>query len=211
LSKLARDKIHLQSSAFILPMQSPLFGRQFHSSPKYGKDYQGQFKDEETGWNAFDLRMYDARIGRWSTIDPYGQHHSPYLAMSNNNVSYIDPDGGQDVTYYIDGMEVSGSFANRVMRSGHEFDVEGVGMRGAGNFDIDRMRYRDGGFEMYSHTEKDTYGWQDVKFNKYSKTTYTDIYRGVTDQNFNGHMTHGGGNGNEDDDKKNSGSRKYPK
>ncbi len=59
---------------------------------KYG--YQGQEYDAETGLNNFDLRQYDARIGRWFAPDPYGQYHSPYLAMGNNPVSQIDPDGG---------------------------------------------------------------------------------------------------------------------
>ncbi|HBH49098.1 MAG TPA: hypothetical protein DDX98_10680, partial [Bacteroidales bacterium] len=58
--------------------------------------YQGQFaeKDEETGYNSFELRLYDARIGRWLTTDPYGQFWSPYLGMANNPVSAIDPTGG---------------------------------------------------------------------------------------------------------------------
>jgi len=32
----------------------------------YRYDYQGQFaeKDGETGWNSFEKRLYDARIGR---------------------------------------------------------------------------------------------------------------------------------------------------
>ncbi|MCB0770948.1 MAG: hypothetical protein KDC00_11145, partial [Flavobacteriales bacterium] len=30
---------------------------------------------------------------------PYGQHYSPYLAMSNNPVSFVDPDGGYDYNY----------------------------------------------------------------------------------------------------------------
>ena len=38
--------------------------------------------------------MYDAAIGRWMNTDPYGQYHSPYLAMGNNPVSSVDPDGG---------------------------------------------------------------------------------------------------------------------
>ena len=38
-------------------------------------------------------------IGRWLSPDPYAQHWSPYLAMSNNPVSFIDPDGGQDGNY----------------------------------------------------------------------------------------------------------------
>ena len=58
--------------------------------------YQGQEYDPEVGLTAFNLRQYDARLGRWQTPDPYGQHHSPYLAMSNNPVSFTDPDGGYD-------------------------------------------------------------------------------------------------------------------
>jgi len=38
--------------------------------------------------------MYDARIGRWISPDPYGEFHSPYLAMANNPASVTDPDGG---------------------------------------------------------------------------------------------------------------------
>jgi len=60
----------------------------------YRYAYQGQEKDPETGWEAFELRMYDGRVGRWMTMDPYSQYHSPYLAMGNNPVKMIDPDGG---------------------------------------------------------------------------------------------------------------------
>ncbi len=61
---------------------------------RYG--YQGQFaeKDEETGWNAFELRMYDPVIGRWLGPDPYRQFYSAYVGMGNNPVSGVDPDGG---------------------------------------------------------------------------------------------------------------------
>ena len=59
----------------------------------YRYTYQGQEKDPETGWEAFELRMYDGRVGRWMTTDPYSEFHSPYLAMGNNPVSTIDPDG----------------------------------------------------------------------------------------------------------------------
>lgn len=58
--------------------------------------YQGQFaeEDEQTGWNSFELRMYDPVIGRWVSTDPYGQFWSPYVAFGNNPVNRIDPDGG---------------------------------------------------------------------------------------------------------------------
>ena len=60
--------------------------------------YQGAFaeKDDETGYNSFELRNYDAVTGRWLSTDPYGQHWSPYVGMSNNPVSYFDPNGGFD-------------------------------------------------------------------------------------------------------------------
>jgi hypothetical protein len=38
--------------------------------------------------------MYDGRVGRWMTMDPYGEFHSPYLAMGNSPIGTIDPDGG---------------------------------------------------------------------------------------------------------------------
>jgi RHS repeat-associated protein len=65
---------------------------------KYRYGYQGKYaeKDEETGWNHFELREYDPVIGRWLVKDPAGQYYSPYVAMGNNPVSNMDPDGGMD-------------------------------------------------------------------------------------------------------------------
>jgi RHS repeat-associated protein len=65
----------------------------------YRHGYQGQFaaKDRDGGysdWEAFELRMYEARIGRWLSPDPYGQYWSPYLAMGNDPLNQVDPDGG---------------------------------------------------------------------------------------------------------------------
>lgn len=63
---------------------------------RYG--YQGQYAEkdraDETDWNSFELRMYDARIGRFMSIDAYGQYYSPYIGMGNNPVNQTDPDGG---------------------------------------------------------------------------------------------------------------------
>ena len=64
----------------------------------YRFGYQGQFaeKDEETGWDHFELRDYDPVIGKWTAVDPYGQHWSPYIGIGNNPINSIDPDGGVD-------------------------------------------------------------------------------------------------------------------
>ncbi len=68
------------------------------NSLDYRYGYQGEYaeKDEETGLNAFELRMYDPRINRWITPDPKRQYASPYMAMGNNWASRVDPDGGMD-------------------------------------------------------------------------------------------------------------------
>lgn len=63
---------------------------------EYRYAYQGQELDGETGMEAFQLRLWDGRIGRWLNPDPKGQYASPYLGMGNNPVSRIDPDGGTD-------------------------------------------------------------------------------------------------------------------
>jgi len=70
----------------------PMPGRRIVGGYRY--QYQGQEVDPETGKEAFQLRLWDGRIGRWLTTDPYGQHASPYLGMGNNPISRIDPDGG---------------------------------------------------------------------------------------------------------------------
>ena len=59
------------------------------------------------------LRQYDSRLARWKTKDPMGQYASPYMAMGNNPVSFIDPSGGND--YYIDGLWVTEGTYNRLM------------------------------------------------------------------------------------------------
>lgn len=60
---------------------------------RYG--YQGQFaeKDEETGWNHFDAREYDAVAAKWLSPDPVKEEWSPYMSMGNDPVSRFDRDG----------------------------------------------------------------------------------------------------------------------
>lgn len=61
---------------------------------RYG--YQGEYSEKEElgGTHSFELRLWDARIGRWLSPDPYGQFYSPYLGMGNTPHMSVDPDGG---------------------------------------------------------------------------------------------------------------------
>ncbi|MEA1786120.1 RHS repeat-associated core domain-containing protein [Arenibacter sp. GZD96] len=74
------------------PYGMPMPGRNLVGDYRYA--FQGQEKDPGTGKEAFELRLWDSRIGRWLTTDPYGQYASPYLGMGNNPISLVDPNGG---------------------------------------------------------------------------------------------------------------------
>ncbi|TCI93553.1 papain fold toxin domain-containing protein [Tenacibaculum sp. M341] len=88
------DAAALVSGTDYYPFGMPMPNRKIVNGEPYRYAYQGQEIDSETGKEAFQLRLWDARIGRWITTDPYGQYNSPYLGMGNNPVTHIDPDGG---------------------------------------------------------------------------------------------------------------------
>jgi len=76
---------------------SPLPGLSYTvGNKRYRYGYQGQYAehDDETGFESFELRLYNSRVGRWMSYDPEGQFDSPYVGMGNNPVSGVDPDGG---------------------------------------------------------------------------------------------------------------------
>ena len=82
-------------------------------SDKYRYGFQGQEKNPETGKEAFELRLWDARIGRWLTTDPATQFSSPYLGMGNDPINEIDPDGGYVII--IGGDATIKQYLNRIL------------------------------------------------------------------------------------------------
>ncbi|ALR29411.1 hypothetical protein ATE47_02165 [Chryseobacterium sp. IHB B 17019] len=55
-------------------------------SPSYTYTFQGQEKQQETGWNSFRWRNYDPTIGRFFNIDPLAEkfpHNSTYAFQEN--------------------------------------------------------------------------------------------------------------------------------
>jgi len=93
----------------------------------YRFGYQGAFAEEdpETGYTAFDLRLYDKRIGRWLTTDPYKQHWSSYLGMSNNPANVFDADGGWDSKFVARlnrwGAKMTGKDPGALYQSGNDW------------------------------------------------------------------------------------------
>ncbi|WP_303316690.1 RHS repeat-associated core domain-containing protein [Flavivirga abyssicola] len=84
--------IAMLSSTDYYPFGMPMPNRD-NGENSYRYAYQGQEKDPETGKEAFELRLWDSRIGRWLTTDPAGQYASPYLGMGNNPLNLVDLDG----------------------------------------------------------------------------------------------------------------------
>ncbi|HEX8577757.1 MAG TPA: RHS repeat-associated core domain-containing protein [Flavobacterium sp.] len=90
--KKINDNPVIKSYADYYPFGEQLPERNSTSGYRYA--FQGQELDRETGMEAFQLRLWDGRIGRWLTVDPKGQFFSPYIGMGNDPINAIDPDGG---------------------------------------------------------------------------------------------------------------------
>ncbi|MDC1265232.1 RHS repeat-associated core domain-containing protein, partial [Flavobacteriaceae bacterium] len=94
IMKNGENAVSLTAKTDYYPFGMPMPNRNIEGNYRY--KFQGQEKDPETGKEAFELRLWDGRIGRWLTVDPAGQYSSPYLGMGNNPITRIDPDGGKD-------------------------------------------------------------------------------------------------------------------
>jgi RHS repeat-associated protein len=119
----------IQSYADYYPFGEQLPMRNSMSGYRYA--FQGQELDGETGMEAFQLRLWDGRIGRWLTTDPAGEFHSPYLGMGNDPINAIDPDGG-DIIYLNDSKAVHGLGHAAVLIGNDKDGWRYVSMNGTG-------------------------------------------------------------------------------
>ena len=131
---------------------------------QYRHDYQGQYaeKDEETGWNAFEARMYDPLIGRWLAIDPARQFSSPYNGMGNNPTNGVDPDGA-----WVKGA----GFWRNLFRSDQRIYAERYAEAWTGDLTEYAAYKYDGGWGIIG---EDTEGIYD-NFRVSTYTTFTEI------------------------------------
>lgn len=88
------DNTDIISSTDYYPMGLIHHG-EFVQNSDYNYKYQNKEKLLANDYNMYDFgsRMYDASVGRWFNTDPQNQFGSPYLAMGNNPVMMVDPDG----------------------------------------------------------------------------------------------------------------------
>ena len=106
--------------------QDDAYGLQIYGLDQLDKDYTYKYTGKElqtgdildnnsTGLELYDIeaRYYDPATGLWHVPDPAEQFHNPYLAMGNNPVVYVDPDGefigmaiflGATINFMVQGM-----------------------------------------------------------------------------------------------------------
>ncbi|MBP7540804.1 MAG: RHS repeat-associated core domain-containing protein [Saprospiraceae bacterium] len=82
-------------------------GRNWSAGSEYRFGFNGKESDTETygDGNAYDFgaRIYDARLGRWMSVDPMQAEYpdlSPYVFVANSPLIFIDPDGKKIVNVY---------------------------------------------------------------------------------------------------------------
>ena len=146
----------------------------------YRYKFQGQEKDSETGKEAFELRLWDGRIGRWLTTDPYGQYSSPYVGMGNDPINGIDPDGGYKTKWGRFWGWVGGGFQGK-------FVGDGTASNPYKNYGIQKGRFLDDGQGSFGGTLElyNDYGdwksaaaadiqadWRNAEFQEQYMTTY---------------------------------------
>ncbi len=126
------------SSTDYYPFGMAMPNRQIINGEPYRYAYQGQEKDPETGKEAFQLRLWDARIGRWLTTDPKRFHHSPYLGMGNNPIFFIDSDGGKPTPHeaavlashvYNGKVKLIGGWKQSSIQYYDQFDESDIGLK----------------------------------------------------------------------------------
>jgi len=122
-------------------------GRSYSSSTGYRYGGQGTEKAVNSNWVNYELRQYNPLLGRFMSYDPYHQFQSPYLAMANNPVSFVDPSGGLAVGgvtgspqnlkefYSIDALAESGysSLWDLIWNTQGIMGMQGLGAGGGGS------------------------------------------------------------------------------
>ena len=95
------------SATDYFPFGMSMPGRSFTAANTEGYRYSFNGKEDDTEWAKQDYgaRMYDKRLGRWLSIDPFGKKYprlSPYNFVGNSPLLFIDPNGKEIIIHYLD-------------------------------------------------------------------------------------------------------------
>jgi len=120
-------------------------GRTYTGTGSYRYGFNGMEKDNDVAGEGSvyttEFRMYDARLGRWFSVDPDDDNNtgeSPYVFNHNNPVSLVDPQGDDPLSGLLDALIAFGLSAGSDYVGGllegktHEEAVDGIGWWSAG-------------------------------------------------------------------------------
>jgi len=115
------------------PFGLPAFSWVREGETESRSKYQGKEYETKTQWYDFQARQYDPTLARWFVVDPRSQFSSPYLAMGNNPIIGVDPDGKW--VHILVGAVVGGIYnvvanAGNINDAGDFFGYLGVGLAG---------------------------------------------------------------------------------
>jgi RHS repeat-associated protein len=91
--------------------------RKFAASNAYRYGFNGKEKASELSNDDYDfgLRMYDARIARWLSVDPIiKSYESPYISFANSPIWIIDPSGADTIPSFSVPGYVQGKPGNKI-------------------------------------------------------------------------------------------------
>jgi len=122
--------------------------------------YTGKEKDEENGLYYHGARYYPPWLGRWCSVDPLGAQtpaKSTYSSFANNPLFFIDPDGRQPKSGFIESMHHRREEINAELDNG--VSAETARARGT---ELKALEMIDSLNNLVSMTEED---WADVLAN----------------------------------------------
>ncbi len=96
-----------------LPSMSVING----TENKYTYNGKELVDDFGLNWYHYGARYYDPTLGRWHSIDPADEIHSPYVYCANNLVMLVDPDGRKVNDTEASNSQVAKDFISTVFGS----------------------------------------------------------------------------------------------
>jgi RHS repeat-associated protein len=106
-------------------MQQP--GRSYSAGSGYRYGFNGKEDDPETKTQDYGMRIYDARLGRFLSVDPLTKDYpmlTPYQFASNRPIDGIDLDGLEYVSFH---HYANGEIGQKMHYKSTDKDIEKIG------------------------------------------------------------------------------------